>query len=133
VQEIVLEHHGTTPVMYFYHKAVKAAKEDETVSLDDYRYDGPRPHSREAAVILLADSVEAGARALQDHSQEKLDEFVQQIINMKLEDGQFDNCDLTMRDLSIIAAEFRKVLGGIFHERIVYPAMAKLTKENGLQ
>lgn len=133
VHEIILEHHGTTPVMYFYHKAVKTAKEDETVSLDDYRYDGPKPHSREAAVILLADSVEAGARALQDHSQEKLDEFVQQIINMKLEDGQFDNCDLTMRDLSIIAAEFRKVLGGIFHERIVYPAMTPIAKENGLQ
>lgn len=132
VQEIILEHHGTTPVMYFYHKAVKAAKEGETVSLDDYRYAGPKPHSREAAVIMLADSVEAGARALKDHSQEKLDEFTQQIVNAKLEDGQFDNCDLTMRDLSVITAEFRKVLGGIFHERVVYPQIAPQAKENGL-
>jgi putative nucleotidyltransferase with HDIG domain len=133
VQEIILEHHGTTPVMYFYHKAVKMAKEDEAVSMDDYRYSGPKPHSREAAVIMLADSVEAGARSLQDHTQEKLDEFVQQIVNVKLEDGQFDNCDLTMRDLSIISAEFRKVLSGIFHERVVYPAMIPQAKEKAGQ
>jgi putative nucleotidyltransferase with HDIG domain len=133
VQEIILEHHGTTPVMFFYHKAVKAAKEGEAVSLDDYRYAGPKPQSRESAVIMLADSVEAGTRALLDHSQEKLDEFVQQIINAKLEDGQFDNCELTMRDLSIILAEFRKVLSGIFHERIVYPSVEMQRKVNGIQ
>lgn len=133
VQDIIQEHHGTTPVMYFYHKAVKTAKEDETVSLDDYRYAGPKPHTREAAIIMLADSIEAGARSLQEHSQEKLDEFVQHIVNVKLEDGQFDNCDLTLRDIGIISSEFRKVLGGIFHERVVYPTTEPQKKGIGSQ
>lgn len=129
VQQIILEHHGTTPVMYFYHKAVKQAREGDTVSLDDFRYDGPKPQTREAAIIMLADSIEAGARTLQDHSQEKLDEFVQHIVNLKLEDGQLDNCDLTLRDLSLISAEFRKVLGGVFHERVPYPTSEPVKKE----
>jgi putative nucleotidyltransferase with HDIG domain len=129
VQDIILEHHGTTPVMYFYHKAVKAADENDPVSLDDYRYAGPKPHTREAAIIMLADSIEAGARTLQDHSQEKLDEFVQQIVNQKLEDGQLDNCDLTLRDIGTVSSEFRKVLGGVFHERVVYPSSEPLKKE----
>ena len=129
VQSIILEHHGTTPVMFFYHKAVKQAKEGETVSLDDFRYSGPKPHTREAALIMLADSIEAGARSLQDHSQEKLDEFVQHIVNIKLEDGQLDDCDLTLRDLSVVSAEFRKVLGGVFHERVVYPTAEPAKRE----
>jgi cyclic-di-AMP phosphodiesterase PgpH len=133
IQEIILEHHGTTPVMYFYHKAVKLAKEDETISMDDYRYAGPKPQTRESAIIMLADSIEAGARTLEDHSQEKLDEFVQNIVNIKLEDGQFDDCELTLRDISIISAEFRKVLGGIFHERIVYPTVETVKRGKSIK
>ena len=78
---------------------------------------------------MLADSVEAGARSLPDHSQERLDEFVQHVVNTKLEDGQFDNCDLTLRDISVVSAEFRKVLGGIYHERVAYPALNVVKKE----
>ncbi len=129
VQDIIQQHHGTTPVMFFYHKAVQQAKEGETVSLDDYRYTGPKPQTREAAIIMLADSVEAGARTLKDHSQEKLDEFIQHIVNMKLEDGQLDDCDLTLRDISLVSGEFRKVLGGVFHERVSYPATEPVKKE----
>ena len=131
VQEIIMEHHGTTPVMFFYHKALKQAVDGTQVAMDDYRYPGPKPHTREAALIMLADSVEAGSRALSDHSPEKLDEFVQHIVNSKLEDGQFDNCDLTLRDLGIITAEFRKVLSGIFHERVAYPAIEPSIKKAG--
>ena len=131
VQDVIMEHHGTTPVMYFYHKAVKES--DTQVQLDDYRYTGPKPRTREAALIMLADSVEAGARALSDHSPEKLDEFVQHIVNIKLEDGQFDDCDLTLRDLGTITNEFRKVLVGIFHERVAYPAIEPPTKKASAQ
>ncbi len=133
VQDIIIQHHGTTPVMFFYHKAVKQAKEGETVSLDDYRYAGPKPQTREAAIIMLADSIEAGARTLKDHSQEKLDEFIQHIVNLKLEDGQLDDCDLTLRDISLISGEFRKVLGGVFHERVSYPTTEPVKKEEAVK
>ncbi len=129
IVEIIGQHHGTTPVMFFYHKAVQQAADGEAVALDDFRYPGPKPNSREAALIMLADSVEAGARSLPDHSQERLDEFVQHVVNTKLEDGQFDNCDLTLRDISVVSAEFRKVLGGIYHERVAYPALNVVKKE----
>lgn len=132
IQEIIREHHGTTPTMYFYHKAVQQAENGETVELDDYRYPGPKPSSREAALIMLADSVEAGARTLEEHTQERLDEFVQQVVNTKLEDGQFDNCELTLRDIGIVTAEFRKVLGGIYHERVVYPTLELPKKERAV-
>ncbi len=129
IVEIIGQHHGTTPVMFFYHKAVQQAADGEAVALDDFRYPGPKPNSREAALIMLADSVEAGARSLPDHTQERLDEFVQHVVNTKLEDGQFDNCDLTLRDISVVSAEFRKVLSGIYHERVAYPALDVVKKE----
>jgi len=120
LQDIILQHHGTSPVLYFYHKAMNA-ESNEKVLLENFRYEGPKPQTREAAIIMLADTVEAAVRALPEPSQGKIEGLIRKLIKEKLEDNQLDECDLTLRDLDMIADAFSKVLCGVFHERIEYP------------
>ncbi len=118
IQEIILQHHGDSPVLYFYDKA---SKQGGDVDVADFRYDGPRPRSREAAIVMLADTVEAAARAAADASPEKLPLLIRKMIHGKLEDGQFDECPLTFSDLAKISEAFVTVLTGVYHDRIEYP------------
>lgn len=122
VRNIISQHHGTTLVAYFYYKAKKTDKND-SVKIDDFRYPGPRPASREAAVVMLADSVEAAVRSMIDKTEGKMEGLIRNIIKDRLDDGQLDLCDLTLKDLDLIARAFIRVFGGYFHEREEYPEM----------
>lgn len=127
IVDIIRQHHGNTMVAYFYHKAKKGDNAD-TIKPEDYRYEGPRPSTKEAAVVMLADSVEAAVRSMVDRTEGKIEGLIRKIIKDKLDDGQLDLCNLTLKDLDSIARAFMKVLSGYYHEREEYPEM-KL-KEN---
>jgi putative nucleotidyltransferase with HDIG domain len=121
IQEIILQHHGDSPVLYFYDKA---ARQGGDVDVADFRYDGPRPRSREAAIVMMADTIEAAARAAGDSSPEKLAQLIRKMIHGKLEDGQFDESLLTFSELSRISDAFLTVLNGVYHDRIEYPEVS---------
>ncbi|WP_352419855.1 HDIG domain-containing metalloprotein [Proteiniborus sp.] len=131
IRDIIKQHHGQTLVAYFYHKALNSENGD-TVKAESFRYDGPKPQTKEAAIVMLADSVEAATRAMPDPSKGKIEGLVRQIIKDKLNDGQLDECGLTLKDLNTIANAFVTVLLGIFHERIEYPKLdlAELKGDN---
>ncbi len=118
--DFIREHHGTTLIKYFYHKAV-AADTGEGVLEEDYRYDGPRPQSKETAIVMLADACEATSRTLKQPTQQAIEQVVRKIIKERLEDGQLDESNLTLKELDIIARTFVRVLTGVFHQRIEYP------------
>jgi cyclic-di-AMP phosphodiesterase PgpH len=120
--EIISQHHGTGLISYFYQKALDLKGGDASqVSMEDFRYPGPKPQTREAGLVLLADSIEAASRTLVDPAPARIQGLVQKIIQNVFSDGQLDECDLTLKDLSLIAASFNKILNGIFHHRIQYP------------
>jgi putative nucleotidyltransferase with HDIG domain len=120
VVDIIEQHHGTSLVKYFYTRAVEEDREGQ-VSEDTFRYEGPKPQTKEAALIMLADSVEAAVRAMQEPSPGKIEGMVRRIIKDKLNDGQLEECDLTFRDLNKIADSFSKGLVGTYHKRVEYP------------
>ena len=117
--EIIQQHHGDSPVLYFYDKAKKLYGED--IDLASFRYDGPAPTRRETAVVMLADVVEAATRSMPSHDPQKIEQLVRKLLRDKMTDGQLDNSDLTFHDLDLIADAFYTVLSGVFHERIEYP------------
>lgn len=120
--EIISQHHGTGLIAYFYQKALELRGGDANqVSMEDFRYPGPKPQTREAGLVLLADAIEAASRTLVDPAPARIQGLVQKIIQNAFSDGQLDECDLTLKDLSLIAASFNKILNGIFHHRIQYP------------
>ncbi|MBO8168830.1 MAG: HDIG domain-containing protein [Thermoanaerobacteraceae bacterium] len=123
IRDIIEQHHGTSLITYFYHKACKdcEGEEENTVSQEDFRYETPKPKTKEAAIVMLADSVEAGVRAMQKPNPGRIEGFVRKVIKEKLEDGQLEECDLTFRELDIIAHSFVQILNGIFHSRVEYP------------
>ena len=123
IQDIIVEHHGDTPVMFFYHKALQEA-DGQAVDIADFRYDGRRPQSKESAIIMLADTVEAAVRSMPDPTPQKIREFISKLVRGKLDDGQLDNAPLTLRDITRICDAFSTVLNGVFHERIEYPAIS---------
>ncbi|MCX7771588.1 MAG: HDIG domain-containing protein, partial [Clostridia bacterium] len=124
IRDIIVRHHGNTLVAYFYHKASQTERNEE-LKEENFRYEGPLPDTREAAVVMLADSVEAAVRAMPERTKGKVEGLVRKIIKDKLDDGQLDRCDLTLKDLSTIADSFLQVLSGIFHERPEYPDLEK--------
>ncbi len=119
VRAFIPEHHGTRLVTYFYRKASAI---DPAVDPEKFRYPGPRPQSKETAIVMLADSVEAVVRSSKDRSHEKIDSLVDAVIAERLAEGQLEESDLTLRDLKIIAESFKATLRGIYHPRIEYPA-----------
>lgn len=126
IVDFIPEHHGTTLVSYFYHSARKKAETDRpggaaSVQEAFYRYPGPKPRSRETAIVMLADTVEAATRTLEGPSAARLRAFIHDLIMNKLLDGQLDECDLTFRDLAVIEDVFLRVLVSRFHGRIRYP------------
>ncbi len=121
VTDIIQQHHGTTMVNYFYHKA----KEQGAVEEADFRYAGPTPQTKEAAIVMLADSVEAAVRSLSQPTPGRIEGLVRKIIKDRLNDGQLDECDITLRELDIAGTAFVHILSGIFHKRIEYPDKLK--------
>lgn len=117
--EFITGHHGNSVMSYFYEKAKKTENED--VNIEDYRYPGPKPISKEVAIVMLADSVEAASRTLEDPTPARIRGLVKKIIFSRFESGELDDCDLTLRDLHQIEESFIRVLTGIFHRRIAYP------------
>lgn len=129
VIDLIEQHHGTDLVRYFYQRASEKIQEDkETLEESGFHYPGPKPQTKEAAVVMLADSVEAAARAMGNPSSARLEAMVSQVIKERLESGELDEANLTLRDLNKVKTAFLKVLGGIFHHRIQYPEIAKDTE-----
>ncbi len=119
VQDMIAQHHGTMLVQYFYWQASQGA--EQPVDESAFRYGGPKPQTREAAIMMLADGVEATVRASRDHSSDNIAAIVDRIIQDRVTGGQLDECDLTLSDLRKIRQAFLSVLQGIFHPRIEYP------------
>ncbi|PLX80944.1 MAG: phosphohydrolase [Desulfuromonas sp.] len=120
--DILRQHHGTALMKFFYDKAKNQQDPGvQHVDEQDYRYPGPKPQTKEAALIMLADAVEAAGRTLTDPTPARIQGMVQKIINNIFIDGQLDECNLTLKDLHLIARSFNRILAGIFHYRIDYP------------
>ncbi len=120
IQRIIVEHHGDTPVMYFYHKALQQA-DGRPVDIKDFRYGGSRPTTKEGAVVMLADTVEAAVRSMSDPTPQSIKRFIERLVRGKIEDGQLSNSPLSLNDIDAISEAFVSVLSGVFHERIEYP------------
>lgn len=119
-------HHGTTLVSYFYNKAKNSTDENKEDVLDYiYRYPGPKPSSRETAIAMLADTVEAATKVVEDPTPKKLEDKIDEIIKKRFIEGELDECELTLRDLTKIKKSFLKILVGIYHQRIKYPEEKK--------
>ncbi len=118
IVEFIQQHHGTSLMPYFYQKALE---QDANAKEDNFRYPGPNPQSREAAICMLADSVEAASRTLANPTHGRIKSLVEKIINNKFVDSQLDECDLTLKDLHKIADSFVRVLAGFLHSRVEYP------------
>lgn len=118
----IAEHHGTTLVEYFYHAAKKQRKDDaKAVSESEFRYPGPKPQSRETAVVMLCDGVEGAVRAMTEPTPNRIETVVAEIVRKRLMDGQLDECDLTFRELAEIERTLVNRLCSIYHARIAYP------------
>lgn len=119
---IIPQHHGTGLMKYFYYKARKAADDSDSHALEqEFRYPGPKPQTKEAAIIMIADSVEAAARTVQEPTPPKLRNMIDMIIARIRDDGQLDECDITLREMRLVAESFVRTLMGIHHHRITYP------------
>jgi putative nucleotidyltransferase with HDIG domain len=126
------EHHGTSVMQYFYHKALET--ESGTVKVDDFRYPGPKPQTKETAIVMLADGVEASTRSLRRPTPSRVREMVRKIIDRKMGEGELDESGLSLRDLARIREAFIPILVGIHHQRVAYPGQerheAKKEKES---
>ncbi|WEK53048.1 MAG: HDIG domain-containing protein [Candidatus Cohnella colombiensis] len=131
IRDIAEQHHGSTLLKFFYHKAVKQAQEQGVESQwteDDFRYPGPKAQSKEAAIVGIADCVEAAVRSLNHPTVEQIEGIIGKIIKDRLDDNQFNECDLTMRELDKIARTLKETVIGMFHSRIEYPDDSELKK-----
>lgn len=122
IRDICEQHHGTTILWYFYNKALEQDKSG-TISADDFRYPGPKPQSKEAAIVMLCDAVEAAVRSMARPTPNRIESVIHKIIKDRLNDGQLDECDLTFKDLDKAADAFLRTLNGIYHARIEYPEL----------
>ncbi len=131
IVDIIQQHHGTSIISYFYEKAKEQAEKkggkSPLVKEQDFRYPGPKPQTKEAGLVMLADMVEAASRTLVDPTPSRIQGMLQRIIRKVFSDGQLDECELTLKDLNEIAKSFNKTLSGIFHHRVDYPEPAERT------
>ena len=120
--DLIPQHHGTRIMTYFYRKALDSVNgKNQEIDEVDYRYPGPKPQTREAAILMLADSVEAASRTLTDPSSAQIQGMIDRLVDSILADNQFDECDITLREIRLIKESFFKILTGIYHRRIDYP------------
>jgi cyclic-di-AMP phosphodiesterase PgpH len=132
IVDMIPQHHGTKRVSFFYNKAVEQTDPDKgTVSESDYRYPGPKPQTKEAAIMMLADGAEAATRSLPVHTEGAIRARVGKIVNGVIADGQLDECPLTLKDLHVVSETFIQVLLGIHHQRIEYPPESKAGGKGG--
>jgi cyclic-di-AMP phosphodiesterase PgpH len=130
IRDIIEQHHGTGIITYFYHHALESKKQNQDISEESFRYPGPKPQSKESAIVMLSDSVEAASRVLQAPTPQKLKELVRKIINNKFIDRQLNECDLTLKDISNISESFVKILSGTYHSRVEYPDIKQAKHEH---
>jgi len=124
IQHFIESHHGTTLVEYFYHAAkTKAEMKEETVAEVEYRYPGPKPRTKEAAILILADAIESSARSMPEPNPSRIENLVRKLASKRLADGQLDECDLTFRELALIQDAMISRLQAIYHSRISYPGV----------
>jgi len=123
LREFIATHHGTTLVKYFYHAAAKKSQDTATPAPEEnqFRYPGPKPHSKEAAILMLADAAESSVRAMPDPTPTRIRNQVNNMVNSRLEDGQLDDCELTLREVHLVEQSLVKSLCGIYHSRVAYP------------
>lgn len=126
IRDFIREHHGTTKISYFLDKA-RQAEPDLDLDPSDFAYPGPKPQSRETAVVMLADCIESATRVLQDPTPDRIRDTIDRLANFRIEENQLDQCPLTMRDLEMVKAEFARVLIGMYHSRIEYPSGIQAT------
>jgi len=119
--DFIPQHHGTSLMHYFYQKALETAKGEEDVTEEHFRYPGPKPQTRETAIVMLADSAEGATRALDDPTPMAIEETVRKVINNRFIDGQLDECNLTLKEIDRIARTFSRVLSAMYHARVKYP------------
>ncbi|MGC9335075.1 MAG: HDIG domain-containing metalloprotein, partial [Anaerolineae bacterium] len=132
VAAFIPEHHGTGMALAFYRMALNNAEgNDDQIAQEDFTYPGPKPQSRETAITMLADSCEARVRSAEPQSTADIERIIAETIKARLDDGQLDESDLTLRDLKEIQAAFLSVLKGVFHPRVKYPAPVKVTAADG--
>jgi len=130
--DMIPQHHGTSIVSFFYSKAVEQADANKgSVDDSDYRYPGPKPQTKEAGIMMIADGVEAATRSLKNHSEGSIRNRVQAIVNRVVQDGQLEECPLTLKDLHTVSETFVRVLLGIYHHRIEYPELPTTTSAGG--
>ncbi len=122
IRDMIPQHHGTRVMSYFYHKAKGSADErNGGVVESDFRYPGPKPQTREAAILMMADAVEAASRTLSNPSPAQIQGMISRLIDGIVADGQFEECDITLRDIQIVKESFLKTLTGLYHRRVDYP------------
>ena len=120
--DVIRQHHGTALIKFFYEKAkTQAESSGQHIEEQEFRYPGPKPQTREAGLVMLADAVEAASRTLVNPTPDRIQGMVQKLINRIFSDGQLDECELTLKNLHEIARSFNRILGAIFHHRIDYP------------
>jgi putative nucleotidyltransferase with HDIG domain len=124
ISEIIAQHHGTSLLYCFLDKA-QPLIQDRRASEETFRYPGPSPRTREAAIIMLADAAEAASRSLKNSTQAEIEETVTRIVNRAYLDGQLNECDMTLRDLHAVGQAFGKVLAAVHHARVDYPESGK--------
>ena len=124
LNDVIIQHHGTSLVQYFYNQAASECDSPSPVLEQQFRYSGPKPQTKEAGIVMLADAVEAASRCLVKPTPAKIEALVNKVISEKLSDGQLDDCELTFADISKIANAFVRALLGTLHARIEYPEAA---------
>jgi len=130
VISFIPEHHGTTLVAYFYRRAVQAYEGEDELDDSTFRYPGPRPQSKETAIVMLADAVEAWSRANRPTTQPEMERVIRQVINDRLISGQLDETELTLKDLDGIRQAFASILTGVYHPRVQYPDRAQTRRRS---
>ncbi len=133
IEDMIPQHHGTSLIEYFYDKARKEAEENgvdaDSVDRSLYQYPGPKPQTKEAGILMLADGIEAASRTLSEPSPDRIRGLVQKMINKVFASGELDECELTLRDLHLIAKCFSRILTGIYHQRVAYAEPAEKTND----
>ncbi|MFZ5811763.1 MAG: HD family phosphohydrolase [Thermodesulfobacteriota bacterium] len=133
ITDLISQHHGTTLITFFYHKAqeLAEAKGEDPVREEEFRYPGPKPQSKEAGLILLADAIEASSRALVDPTPSRIKGHIQSIVRKIYTEGELDESQLTLKDLTLLTETFHRILTGIFHQRIEYPSVDRSAGKTG--
>ena len=131
VKDMIEQHHGDSVIAYFYYAAKKKADEEgRTIDIRDYSYHGRKPQTKEAAILMMADTVEAATRTLKERTRENMTQMIRKLVRDKFDSGELNESPITFRELNEISDAFVRTLMGIYHERIEYPNLDALKKES---